>query len=275
MPQVGFGVYRVPRGRTCYEAVRAALAEGYRMVDTAKLYGNEADVGQAVRDSGLPREEVFVTTKVWDSDHGYAEALKAGRRSVERLGLGYVDLLLIHSPGRSEGRIVETYDALLALQEEGLVRSVGVSNFGVPHLEALAAAGRPAPVVDQIEMHPWVYAKRRGLVDYCAERQILVTAYGSLFSGQEGALGQRPLAAAAAAHGRSPAQVLLRWALQKGFQVIPKSVHKERIRENAQVFDFELTASEVDALDGMHGKLGEYWNPLSWPVHLGNLSSAR
>uniref|UniRef100_A0A7S4T4W1 NADP-dependent oxidoreductase domain-containing protein n=1 Tax=Alexandrium monilatum TaxID=311494 RepID=A0A7S4T4W1_9DINO len=273
MPRLGFGVYRVPKGERCYRAVSAALAEGYRLVDTARLYGNEADVGRAVRESGVPREAVFVTTKVQDSDHGFREALAAGRRSVERIGLGYVDLLLIHSPGRKRGRIVETYDALLALQRQGLVRSVGVSNFGLAHLEALEKAGRPLPAVNQIEMHPLAYAEpaRQDVLRYCAERGILITAYGSVFSGHRDKLGLKPLAKMAKVHSKSPAQVLLRWALQKGFQVIPKSVHSERIRENAALFDFSLSADEVAALDGMEGDLDEYWNPLGWPVDLGDV----
>jgi len=226
IPVIGFGTYRIPAGAQTYNSVKSALELGYRMIDTAKVYGNQADVGRACRDSGIPRSDLFVTSKLWDTSHGYRQALQAGRNTAQQLGLDYVDLYLIHSPGqcsRDGGKIVETWDALLRLQSEELVKSVGVSNFGVAHLQALEQHGRQLPVVNQFELHPFVYKERQDVVEYCRNRNILVQPYGSILSGHSSWL-QRVSDLAQAYH-KTPAQVLLRWALDQGFQVIPKSTH--------------------------------------------------
>jgi len=239
------------------------------MVDTAHLYGNEADVGRALRDSGVPRENVWVTTKLWKDDHGFDSTMQACRNSLRKMGFDYLDLYLIHTP--AGGKLIETWDALLELQRLGLARSVGVSNFGVKHLEALAAHGRAPPVVNQIEMHPLVYQERKDLLDYCKQRGILVQAYGSLFAGQAKAMQDSRIMEAAAAHSVSTAQVLLRWGHQMGFQLIPKSTKKQRLAENMRMFDFELSTEEMKSISSMRGNLGSYWNPLTSHVNLGRL----
>lgn len=267
MPVEGFGTYRMAPGNETYASVRAALDLGYRMIDTAEMYGNEADVGRAIRDSGIPRSQVFVTTKITETAHGYSRTIRAGNISNQVLGLGYIDLLLMHSP---HGQIVETYDAMLDLQAMGVVRSVGVSNFGETHLRALAEYCRPVPVVNQIEMHPLIYQERKDLADYCKDNDILITAYGSVLSGHDDLL---ELASSIAdSHQKTSAQVFLRWALQEGFQVIPKSTHTTFIRENTELYDFSLSVTEVDNLIAINGSVGEYWNPINSPVLLGDVS---
>lgn len=268
MPTFGLGVYRSNPGKETYDAVKDALQLGYRLVDSAALYRNEQSVGKAVHESGIPREDIWVTTKLWDSDHGYDKTIQACTESLRKLSMDYVDLYLIHSP--NTGKIVETWDAMLELKRRGLARSVGVSNFDVAHIKALCSAGRPLPAVNQIEMHPLIYREREHLVSYCKENGILVQAYGSIFSGQMDKLRQPAVAGPAAARpGKTEAQVLLRWALQMGFAIIPKSVNRPRIQGNMDVFDFELTQAEMDALSAMRGQLGAYWNPLRARVDLG------
>jgi len=271
MPIVGLGVYQTKPGKDTFNSVKWSLQAGYRLVDTAALYGNEADVGRAVKESGIPRSEIFVATKLWDPDHGYDEAVEAFEGSLENLGLDYVDLYLIHSP--NTGKLVETWDALVAMQRKGKIRSIGVSNFGKKHIEALRKHGRPLPAVNQIELHPLNYRNRASLLDYCKENGILVQAYGSLFAGQTEWLKAPQVTSAVKAHpGKTPAQVLLRWALQMGIQVIPKSVKHKRIEENLKFLDFELSESEMAALSGMKGELQAYWQPLGAKVDLGDTS---
>lgn len=273
IPAIGFGTYRIPPGQNTYDAVRMALQQGYRMIDTAALYKNEADVGRAIRDSGIPRSEIVVSTKIFDFDHGFKAAYAAGKKCNERLGLGHIDVLLIHSP--NFGRIVETYDALLKLQKEGVVRSVGVSNFGVSHLEALARYCRPTPAINQFELHPMNIDEPAvaALVKYCKKNNILVQAYGSILSGHQDLLNMATNTAHT--HKKSVAQVMLRWALDQGFQVLPKSVHKDRIAENFDLFDFALSHSEVTELSSLKGALvGEYWKPITSMVGVGNVGWA-
>lgn len=268
MPTFGLGVYRSKPGKETYDAVRAALDCGYRLVDSAALYRNEESVGKAVRESGVPREEIWVTTKLWDSDHGYDRTIQACQDSLKKLGMDYVDLYLVHSP--NTGKLVETWDAMLELRRRGLARSVGVSNYDVAHIEALRSQSRPLPAVNQIEMHPMIFRERERLVNYCRESGILVQAYGSIFSGQPDKLSRPAVAGPAAARpGKTEAQVLLRWGLQMGFAIIPKSVKQPRIAANMEVFDFELSPAEMQALGALQGQLGEYWNPLHTRVDLG------
>lgn len=273
MPALGLGVYRVSPGKTTYETVKAALELGYRMIDTAHYYGNEADVGRAVRDSGIPRSEIFVTSKLWDGDHGCAKAYAGGVASNKKLGLDYIDLYLIHTPGVfGRGKIVETYDALLQLKADGVVRSVGVSNFNIQHLEALKEHGRPTPALNQIELHPLVWEDRKELVQYCKDNGILVQAYGSILSGHWNLMDKAD--DLVEPHGKTPAQILLRWALDQGFQVIPKSTHKSRQAENMDVFDFSLSDAEIETLNKeLPG--GHLWDYLDLPtkVSIGNLDS--
>mmetsp|Transcript_5798 Transcript_5798/g.17127 ORF Transcript_5798/g.17127 Transcript_5798/m.17127 type:complete len:357 (-) Transcript_5798:122-1192(-) len=284
IPVIGFGTAQIPPGRWTYKAVKTALEAGYRMFDTAAMYGNEADVGRAIRDSRIPRSEVFVTTKIFNDAHGNAPALAAGRRSNMTLGLGYIDMLLIHSPlgvVPGHGKIVETYDALLDLQREGVTRSVGVSNFGIHHIRALAAFCRPAPAVNQIELHPLIYQDRAELVERCRNSSILVQAFGSLFSGHRELLSL--VNDTANFYAKTPAQLLLRWALDQGFQVIPKSVHMVRQKENLDVFDFALDHEDIEALNKLvapnqhavseTGSLSDYYDPLNSREDMGDVGS--
>jgi len=257
IPVMGLGSYKVDAGEQAEATIRAAVDLGYRMFDTAADYDNERSVGKAIRESGIPRRDLFIATKLDASAHGYQRAHLAVRSSLRRLGVDYLDLYLLVSP--APGRLIETWDALMEMRMMGLVRSIGVSNFDLPHLEALETHGRSLPAVNQIELHPLNWKERRPLLEWCKRRGVLLQAYGSIFAGRTewlAAAGTR--ASAAAAAGRSPAQILLRWGYQMGFQLIPKSVRRERLLENAQIFDFELEDEEMHALSDMQGELGVY-----------------
>jgi methylglyoxal/glyoxal reductase len=263
IPWLGLGVFQTPPGSATRNAVTYALEAGYRAVDTAAMYQNEADVGEAVRASGLARDEVFVTTKLWHSEHGYESALRAGRASAERLGLGSIDLYLIHWPraNRPEDRL-DSWKALGQLRKEGVCRAVGVSNYTVRHLEEIREHSDLVPAVNQVEFHPFVYDPE--LLRYCESHGIRLEAWAPLTRGRR--FEDPTVAAIAAAHHRTPAQVLIRWGLQHEILEIPKSVHRERIRENAQVFDFFLSASEMSALDALRsGTRVGAWNPADIP----------
>lgn len=255
IPQVGLGVWQSPRGETTREAVRAALRVGYRHVDTAMIYGNEADVGQGVRDGGVPRERVFVTTKLWNADQGYDSALRAFDASLARLGLEYVDLYLLHWP--VAGKRLDSWRALERLHEDGRARAIGVSNFLVPHLEELLAHANVVPAVNQIELSPFL--QRRDTVAFCRSKGIVVEAYSPLTRGKR--LGEATVVATARAVQRSPAQVLLRWGIQHGLVVLPKSTRAERIAENGALFDFTLNASAMAKLDALEQGLVTGWDP--------------
>jgi len=247
IPQFGFGVFQIPAEETV-TAVRTALDAGYRHIDTAQMYGNEAEVGRAIAESGVPREEIFVTTKLNNDGHGYDAALGALDESLRKLGFDHVDLFLIHWPRPQEGRYVETWTALEKLKADGKARSIGVSNFTVEHLERLAERTGTVPAVNQIELHPQF--PQAALRAYHAEHGIATEAWSPI--GQGGDLLQDGrLRALADEHGRSPAQVVLRWHIQLGNIVFPKSVTPERIRENIDVFDFELSADDMAVVDGL------------------------
>jgi len=271
MPVIGLGVYLSKPGAETQQAVEWALQAGYRLVDTASVYRNEASVGDAIAASGVPREDIWVTTKLWDSDHGFDKTMRAFQESMTKLKLEYLDLFLMHSP--NSGKIVETWDAMRTLQSMGKIRSIGVSNFGINHLEALRKHGRVLPSVNQIEMHPMNYKERMDLLDYCKKHGILVQAYGSLFAGKLQFMDRREVKQVVAAHpGTTAAQVLLRWGLQMGFQIIPKSVKQQRIIENLEVLNIALSEAEMDVLSAMQGDLGAYWQPISAPVDIGDTS---
>jgi diketogulonate reductase-like aldo/keto reductase len=258
IPRFGLGVYQLPR-RATEDAVRWALEAGYRHVDTAAMYGNEAEVGAALRravaDGIVRREEVFVTTKLWNSEHGYDEALRAFDASAERLGLDYVDLFLLHWP--VPGRRLHSWRALERILADGRCRAIGVSNFMVRHLEELLARAKTPPAVNQIELHPW--CQQREVVAFCEAHGIAIEAYSPLTKGLR--LRDARLAAVARAVGRTPAQVLLRWSLQKGFVTIPKSAKRERILENAAIFDVALAADAMATLDGLNEERHVTWDP--------------
>lgn len=243
IPQLGFGVFQVPPRETA-EAVAQALEAGYRHIDTAAAYRNEEGVGEAIAAAGLPREELFVTTKLWNADQGYDEALRAFDASARRLRLDAVDLYLIHWPTPARDRYVPSWRALERLQREGRVRSIGVSNFQPAHLRRLFDEGAVVPAVNQVELHP--YLQQPQLRAFHAEHEIATEAWSPLAQGA--VLDDPAIVAIAQAHGRTPAQVVLRWHLQLGNVVIPKSVTPARIAENLDVFGFELSDEQLAAL---------------------------
>jgi diketogulonate reductase-like aldo/keto reductase len=255
IPRVGLGVWQSPRGEATREAVRAALRLGYRHVDTARIYGNEKDVGDGVRASGVPRADVFVTTKLWNDDQGYDSALRAFDASQERLGLEYVDLYLIHWP--VAGKRLDSWRALERIFEEKRARAIGVSNFMVPHLEELLAKAKVVPAANQIEVHPFL--QHRETRAFCAKHGIVVEAYSPLTRGER--LDDPRVAEVARRAGKSNAQVLLRWGLQHGMVVLPKSVNEKRIAENGAILDFELDAAAMKALDALDEGAATGWDP--------------
>lgn len=240
MPQLGFGVWQVPNEEAT-PAVETALGAGYRSIDTAAAYGNEPGVGAALATSGISRSELFVTTKLWNSEHGYDSTLRAFHESLNKLKLDYVDLYLIHWPVAGSEKYVDTWRAFEKLRADGVARSIGVSNFHASHLRRLLAETNVVPAVDQVELHPTL--PQRELREFHAEHGMTTEAWSPL--GQGNLLSDERLARVGEAHGKSPAQVLLRWHLQLGNVVIPKSVTPERIRQNIDVFDFELTDEDL------------------------------
>ncbi|QEO09465.1 aldo/keto reductase [Protaetiibacter larvae] len=248
IPQLGFGVYKVDPIQT-ERIVTDALEVGYRHIDTAALYQNEEGVGAAIASSGIPREELFVTTKLWNSDQGTQSVFDAFDASVEKLGLDYVDLYLIHWPRPDLDRYVETWHAFEQLRDSGRVRSIGVSNFQRGHLERLVAESDTVPAVNQIELHP-AFAQVE-LREFGESIGVRTESWGPLGQGRYDLFGEPAVAAAAQAHGVSPAQAVIRWHLQHGIIVFPKSNARERIAENFDVFGFELTADEVAAIDAI------------------------
>jgi diketogulonate reductase-like aldo/keto reductase len=244
IPVLGLGVFQTPPGRVTQEAVKFALKAGYRHIDTASLYGNEEDVGKGVRDAGVPRGEVFVTTKVWNSDQGYDSAISACEESLRRLGLGYIDLYLIHWPV-PELRD-ETWKALVELQRRGWCRAIGVSNYTVRHLQELSGS-EVTPAVDQVEFNPFLYQEE--LLRFCDKTGIQVEAYSPLTRARK--LRHSTVLEVARTYSKSPAQVMIRWGLQHGLVVIPKSSRPERIKENSEVFDFEISPADMSRLDSL------------------------
>ncbi|MDM5282848.1 aldo/keto reductase [Peribacillus castrilensis] len=246
MPQLGFGVFKVKNGNETVESVKKAIEVGYRAIDTAAIYENEEGVGQAIRECGVPREELFITSKVWNTEQGYETTLKAFEDSLNRLGLEYLDLYLIHWPGKD--KYLETWRALEKLYKDGKVKSIGVSNFHVHHLENLLANSEVKPVVNQIELHPLLTQVE--IRDYCAKHEIKVESWSPL--GRGNLLEEPTINHIAKKHGKSSAQVLIRWHLQHDLVVIPKSITPSRIKENAQVFDFSLSLNEMNQIDALN-----------------------
>jgi len=278
MPILGLGVYQTPPGQATRDAVSCALECGYRRIDTARFYGNEGDVGLAIRESGIPRQEIFVTTKLWNSDHGYDPALRAFDASLEDLGFDYLDLYLIHWPVEGAGRggvpvsdnapapapgglRSETWKALETILVGGRCLAIGVSNYTVRHLEELLASATVVPAVNQVEFSPFLYQEQ--LLDYCRRSNIQLEAYSPLTRGKR--LKHPVLTRIARKYSRSAAQVLIRWAVQHGLAVIPKSAQRHRIAENAAVFDFSLSAEDMQTLDGLNEDLHLCWDPTSTP----------
>lgn len=246
MPQIGLGVYLVSDVAVCEASVKSALEAGYRLIDTAVLYRNERAVGRAIRSSPVPREEVFVTTKLWPSQYGHEKARTAIDECLKRLDVGPIDLLLLHQP---VGDVRGAWRALEEAVDAGRVRSIGVSNFTVADLERLRTTARITPVVNQVELHP--YWQQPELVPYLEQHGIVIEAWYPLGHGSKKLLAEPAIVAAAAAHGTSAAQVVLRWHVQRGFVAIPKSTNPAHIAANLDVFDFVLTSAEMDAINAL------------------------
>jgi methylglyoxal/glyoxal reductase len=251
IPLLGLGVYQTPPGNVTEHVVSYALKIGYRHIDTASLYGNESDVGKAIHQSGLRRDEVFITTKVWISDQGYSNTIQACEKSLRRLGLAYVDLYLIHWPVQGLGD--ETWKAMTKILQENKVRAIGVSNYEIHDIEDLlrASNGVTLPAVDQVEFHPFLY--RTQLLKYCKEKKIQLEAYSPLTRAKR--LNHGTLIKIAKKYEKTPAQILIRWGLQHYLVVIPKSTHQDRIMENCKVFDFQLEQGDMLLLDSLNENL--------------------
>ncbi len=245
MPWLGLGVYLAKSGQEATDAVQWAVEGGYRHVDTAAFYRNEADVAEGIRRSGVPREEVFVTSKVWNDDQGYTETLRACDRSLAELGYDYVDLYLVHWPMPS--LMEETWRAVETIYREGKARAIGVSNFLVHHLERLLEFAEEMPAVNQVELHP--HLQQPALQAFCRTHDIALTAWSPLKKGE--VVDMPEIVEIADRHGKTPVQVTVRWMLQKGIITIPKSVKQDRIIANADVYDFELEESEIARIDGL------------------------
>lgn len=263
IPVVGFGTWQTPNGQVAKDAVLAALNASYRHIDTAAAYGNETSVGEAIKASGVKRDELFVTTKLWNSDHGYENAKKAIDKSLENLGLDYLDLYLIHWPNPVAMREnwaelnAESWRAMEEAVKAGKIRSIGISNFRKHHIDELLKTAEIKPAVNQNYLNP--SDMQADLVKYNDELGILNEAYSPLGTG--GLLGNETVKEVAANYGKSTAQVLLRWSLQHKFLPLPKSVHADYIKANAEIFDFELSADDMKKLDGLHGVAAVAANP--------------
>lgn len=247
MPALGFGTWQITPDEAAEQAVATALKAGYRHIDTAKVYGNERGVGAAVRSCGIPREEIFVTTKLWASDQGYDSALAAIDRSLEQLGLEYVDLYLIHWP--ETGTRGDSWRAMEEIYTSGKAKSVGVSNYTIRHLEELLGASSLVPAVNQVEFHPFIYEQQKSLLAYCVEKGIVIEAYSPL--AQHSRTTDPRIAQIAAQHGKTPSQVILRWCLQHGTAPLPRSANPGHIRENFDIFDFKLTPEDMDIMNDL------------------------
>lgn len=251
IPQVGLGVWQTPND-TAVQVVKTALDAGYRHIDTAAAYRNEKGVGEGIKSSGLSREDLFVTTKLWNDNQGHDETLVAAEKSLGRLGLEYLDLYLIHWPAPAKGLYVESWKALVRLQQEGRVKSIGVSNFAAEHLDRIIGETGVAPAINQIELHPRF--QQRALREANAARGVLTESWSPLGQGQ--LLSDPVIAGIAARHGKTPAQVIIRWHVDSGLVVIPKSVTPERIIQNFGVFDFQLDEADKAAIAGLDSEAG-------------------
>ncbi|MCM3617115.1 aldo/keto reductase [Sutcliffiella horikoshii] len=246
MPWFGLGVFKVEEGQEVEASVKMAIHAGYKSIDTAAIYKNEEGVGKAIRESDVPREELFITTKVWNADQGYESTLKAFDESMEKLGLEYLDLYLVHWPVK--GKYVDTWKALEKLYKDGKVRAIGVSNFHIHHLQDVLEVAEVKPMVNQVEYHPKL--SQVELLNFCKEKDIQLEAWSPLMQGQ--LLNDEVLKEIADSHNKSVAQVILRWDLQNGVITIPKSVKEHRIKENADIFDFELSDEEMQKIHALN-----------------------
>jgi len=244
IPSLGFGTWTL-RGKVAINAVKWALQEGYRLIDTASFYGNEAEIGKTIKESSVPRENLFITTKIWDTEQGYDETFKAFERSLTKLQIDYVDLYLIHWPRE---RRLETWRAMEELYEQGKAKSIGVSNFTQDHLKELLANAKITPVINQVEFTPFLYQKK--LLDYCRKHRIKIEAYSPLTKGKK--LNNPILQEISNRHNKTPAQILIRWGLEHNIIEIPRSKNKGHISENIDVFDFSLKEDDMKRLDSLN-----------------------
>lgn len=259
IPRLGLGVYLSKSGKETRQAINWAFEAGYRHVDTAAIYGNEASVGDAILESGLPREEIFVTTKLWNDDHGYDRALKAFDESLKKLRVDFVDLYLIHWPVASGRR--DSWRALERIYSNGMAKSIGVSNYTERHIDELLKSSDVVPVLNQVEFHPYLYQK--ALKESCESKKIWIEAYTPLTRGER--FDDPILQKIAKKYDKTVAQIMIRWSLQVGTIVIPKSVHKDRIFENADVFDFEIEAEDMASLNKLDEGYRVTWDPTTIP----------
>jgi methylglyoxal/glyoxal reductase len=254
MPGIGFGTWQLAEGRETVEAVLAALDAGYRLIDTAKIYGNEAGTGEGVRRSGLVRKDLFMTTKLWPSDFGSRNTRRALEESLARLELDYLDLYLLHWPGREPRLRRESWQELEKAKTDGLVRHIGVSNFMPEHLEEMAGYAKQSPAVNQIEFNPFVFSEQAAAWQASRAANIAVEAYSPLARAHN--MRNQTLQKLAESHSKTSAQIMLRWAIQHKTIPIPKSAHAGRIKENIDVFNFELSRADMDSLDQLSGRGG-------------------
>ncbi|MCH2431879.1 MAG: aldo/keto reductase [Candidatus Poseidoniia archaeon] len=259
IPVVGLGTWKSEPGEATYKAVLDSINAGYRHIDTARAYDNEADVGRAVQDADINRKDLFITTKLWNRHQGYDEAIEACEKSLARLGCDYIDLYLIHWPLKDKRN--ESWRALIELQKKGLCRSIGVSNFTIDNLKELEDKFEVIPAANQVEFHPYHYQK--DLLEYCNSKNIIIEAYSPLVHAKR--MDEERLVAISEEIGKTPAQILIRWAMQRGMVVLPKSVNEGRIVENFSVFDFEISDSLMKRLDNLDERYVTCWDPHNPP----------
>ncbi len=255
IPRLGLGVYLCKAGKETFNAVTWALGNGYRHIDTARAYKNEGDVGKAVKESGIKREDIFITTKLWNQDQGYENALKAFDASMDDLGLDYVDLYLIHWP--IEGKRRESWRALEKIYIDGRAKSIGVSNYTIKLLKEMDNYTEIKPVINQVEFHPFLF--QEDLLEYCRIKNVQLEAYSPLVRAEK--FDDPYVKILAEKYSKSPAQLMIRWSLQHDLVVIPKSAHKERIKENSEVFDFEISAEDMEKMDSLNQDYRIAWDP--------------
>ena len=261
IPAVGLGTWKSEPGDSTYNAVLASINAGYRHIDTARAYDNESDVGRAVNDAGVSRDDLFITTKLWNKDQGYQTALEACEKSLARLDCDYIDLYLIHWPLKELRN--DSWRAFIELQEKGLCKSIGVSNFTIDNLKELEAKYGILPAINQVEFHPYHYQKE--LLEYCNFKNIIIEAYSPLVHAKR--MDESRLVAISEELSKTPAQVLIRWAIQRGMVVLPKSVNEDRIIENFTVFDFEMSDSIMKRLDDLDERFVTCWDPHNPPPY--------
>ena len=261
IPAVGLGTWKSEPGDSTYNAVLDSISAGYRHIDTARAYDNESDVGRAVKDTEVPREDLFITTKLWNKDQGYETALKACEKSLARLDCEYIDLYLIHWP--LKGKRNDSWRAFIELQEKGICKSIGVSNFTIDNLKELESKYGVLPAVNQVEFHPYHYQKE--LLDFCNSKNIIIEAYSPLVHAKR--MDEPRLVTISDELSKTPAQVLIRWAMQRGMVVLPKSVNEDRIIENFSVFDFEMSDSVMKRLDDLDERYVTCWDPHNPPPY--------